>query len=229
MPIIFSIKVCVFGFYHSVLLYYPKPSTFTSTAELFEMFVIKLFSVISMVQFASSLHAIEDKFLTNQLMDFFTDISIDISTDIISDGMSKREAGADVLFAEKRFASLFAPINLTRANHYWTRKRGRDRETTLSWENNYTLYPTKAFKKNSVTDKDSRKKRETLKKLARLNKISSRFKREIEVKVDVTTENIPKPENKATDELPKPFNKSHEISKSGHRDKNFDRRFGRKL
>lgn len=193
------------------------------------MIVIKLFSVILTVHSVLSLHSIEDKFLTKELIRFFDDVSVDISDEIIAAAISKR--GVAVEIEDKRFASLFAPINLTRANHYWTRKRGRDKETTsgIAWEVYYTLYPTKALK-NSITVNEARKKRETL---VRLNKVSSRFKRD--VKVDDTTENTLMPKENITDELPKPFGHSHDRmnidgnSHVGHKEKKFNRRFGRKL
>jgi len=42
---------------------------------------------------------------------------------------------------ETQQASLFAPINLKRGNHYWTRKRGNERATSAP-QYAYTLYPT---------------------------------------------------------------------------------------
>lgn len=189
------------------------------------MFVVKLLSVILSVQFVSTLHVIEDKFLTKQLMDIFDDVSV--GADIVNSNISKREAVVDDASTMKRFAAFFAPINMTRANHYWTRKRGRETTPGKSSEVYYTLYPTKALT-NSITNSQARKKRETIKKLARLNKVSSRFIREIEVEVNSTTEIVPTLKANATGELRKPFDKSHDKPRSGSREKNFDRRFGRK-
>lgn len=151
---------------------------------------------------------IEDRFLTNQLIDFFDDDSVEIKGEIEEVPNQKREASV-ATSGEERLGFLYSPINLTnRANHYWTRKRGRDKTSSPDsvWEIYYTLYPTKrsmsSFKKDSIS---SRKKREAIKKLLRLNKLSSRMKREAENSnsTDDETSKLLMAENNKNKEKPK--------------------------
>lgn len=173
------------------------------------MFVFKIFSVILSLQIVWTLTAIEDKFLTHQLMEYFDEESAEMNGEVIAASNQKR-AAAQSSSGEERFASLFSPVNLTsRANHYWTRKRGRDSTIPPQtvWEIYYTLYPTQRSLSNFISDKSSlRKKREAIVKLLKLNKVSSRAKRELEKEnnageKETPVENLPKPsedvENKA--------------------------------
>lgn len=137
------------------------------------MFVFQLFSVILIVPCTWTLNAIEDKFLSSELMDIFDDISEKIGT-----GQLKREALA-ASDETKQSASIYIPIDLTRANHYWTRKRGRDQSTTdSSLEQDISYYPTR----NPI---QYRKKREALKKIMDFDKVSFRTKRSLEKVVDI--------------------------------------------
>jgi len=84
----------------------------------------------------------EDKFLNQQLVDYFSDDSSEeMSEEVIAAGNQKREA---VEVAIEHLTAIFTPVNETRANHYWTRKRGRDQPTTTpqsAWELYFNLYP----------------------------------------------------------------------------------------
>jgi hypothetical protein len=147
-----------------------------------KMFVLKLFVIALPFQIVLTLTGVEDKYLTNQLLEYFDDDSSEVKSDVIAASNQKRfsDLTAD---NQERFASLFSPFNISRANHYWTRKRGRDQTTQhpqMIWEIYYTLYPTRVSRFNYGTgDSMSRKKRETMKKFLRLNKISSRVKRDV--------------------------------------------------
>lgn len=163
------------------------------------MLVIKLFSVVLSLQIVWALSLIEEKYLSNQLLEYFDEESSEINEENTAAGQQKREA-AQTASAEDRFASLFSNLNLTqRANHYWTRKRGRENTTPppsqTVWEIYYTLYPPRRSIVNIVNNQSSlRKKRETFVKF--LNKISSRAKREVESE-------IVKGEKEISDESPK--------------------------
>ena len=153
------------------------------------MFVIKLLSVLIPLQIVFALTAIEDKYLTNQLQEYFDEDYLEKNSEIIAVGNQKRSAESPV-GPEESFASLLSSINLTsRANHYWTRKRGRE-QTTVSptiWEIYYTLYPTRKTSMNVVDDEyAARKKRESMVKFLKLNEFSSRIKRDIQKAIEDT-------------------------------------------
>lgn len=187
------------------------------------MFVLKLFSLVLPFQIALTLTAIEDKYLTNQLLEYFDDDYSESKGDVIAVSNQKRSADPTVDF-EERFASLFSSFNLTsRANHYWTRKRGRERTTPpqMIWEIYYTLYPTQKPSVTVIIDEDeSRKKRETMIKFLSINKISSRVKREVESD-DENIEEVEKGENETLNVTEKNENQTREKGKWG--------KFGNKL
>lgn len=153
------------------------------------MIAFKILSLILSAQIASALSAIEDKFLNEELMYYFEDVSVDINEQVIAAAHQKREA-TEVSSDEKRFAALFAPMNLSRANHYWTRKRGGDKDTTqpMTWEVYYSLFTTKLptlanTYYNDYYNKDhNQKKREMLDQLLDLNKNSSKLQVDVDVK-----------------------------------------------
>lgn len=184
--------------------------------------------MLFLVKFVWSLKAIEDKYLTNQIMDYFEDLLVPLSAETIAEGINKRDAEATASLTDTNIGSLQASKDLSRANHYWTRKRGR--ESTPGYPSDesqqFTLYPGRAFRQ-VVTTSSGRKKRETLMKLARPNKAFSRLKRESDVQVDSTTIKMETTQSNATTEAPKPSDNPREHSRLGPRGKHFNRRFGR--
>lgn len=192
------------------------------------MFVFKLFSVILTVQVVWTLTTIEEKYLTNQLMDYFEDESSETNSESIATNQ-KREAVA-TSSGEERFASLFSTYNLTdRANHYWTRKRGREKTTPpqMVWDIYYTLYPTRRWDSNIVSDKSSFQEKGTaIDKLLRLNKVSSREKRKSEdaVAEDAVAKDV-RIGKETTDDSLKPS----EMAENKTSNKSKWEKFGRKL
>lgn len=139
------------------------------------MIAFRIFSLMLTAQIAWALSSVEDKFLNDELMYYFEDVSVDINEQIIAAAHQKREA-TEVSGDEQRFASLFAPINLTRSHHYWTRKRGREEDTTLptAWDNYYGSFSTNSPFFTNFDYDDYRKKREMLDKIHDLNEDSSK-------------------------------------------------------
>lgn len=130
------------------------------------MIALKIFSLILSVQIASALNAIEDKFLNDELMYYFEDDSVDIREQVMAAAHQKREA-TEASSDEQKFAALFAPMNLSRAHHYWTRKRGGDESTPppMTYEVYYSLFSTipPTFQSNYYNDYyNDQKKREVL-------------------------------------------------------------------
>ena len=123
--------------------------------------------VIMTVQNVWTLSETEEKYFIEQLTDFFDEDSIEIVTP------NKR----NVETGEEENAALIAEAELTdRGHHYWTRKRGHDRETTVVYEVVYPSYPQEnIFIQNSY---QNRNKRQALKKFLNVDKSSSRAKRE---------------------------------------------------
>lgn len=123
------------------------------------MFVLKLLSVAITVQCVRTLTAIEDRFLTHELMDYFEEDSMDMSGEAPEAGLQKRHIG-DSSAGEDKSAGVINSNLLTRANHYWTRKRGRESTTLYP----YTLNPTRGYGYNSFYNIYGRKKRQALEK-----------------------------------------------------------------
>lgn len=188
------------------------------------MLANKIISVILSAQIAWALTPTEDKFLSSEVLDYFDEISMDGSGEIVTSGFQKREA-SEVSNEDKQYAFLFAPMNLTRANHYWTRKRGRERTTLPPYYYYYNYYPTRRPIPNSYNFGLSRKKRATMEAfLQRLNFVSSRAKRaNTEVPAEAE-DSIEKGEVKSADQIPKPM----KVGRPG-REKNFDKKLGRRL
>ena len=153
------------------------------------MFVFKLLPVLFPLQMIFGLTAIEDKYLTNQLREYFDEDYLEKKSEIIAVGNQKRSAEPSIDDDDK-ISSLLSSFNLTsRANHYWTRKRGRDQTTLPStiWDIYYTLYPTRKTSITVVDDENTaRKKRESVVNFLTNNKISSRIKRDIQKVIDDT-------------------------------------------
>jgi hypothetical protein len=135
------------------------------------MFFLKLSLMLLAVNSAWTLTAIEDRFLTNELMDYFEDDVIDIS---IEPAHQKRHV-ADVSSGENMSAGLVNKNILSRANHYWTRKRGRESTTN----NPYPMYPNTLYGYNPYNN-FGRRRRAALKEVEVLG---SRDKREAEDEV----------------------------------------------
>ena len=129
------------------------------------------------VQCVWTLSVVEDKFMNNELNEFFLEYIDDLDEEIIPTDFQKREA--DVLKSqEKSIASIVAPFELSRADHYWTRKRGRDKATPSEKREGiyYTWYlsrPTSGY--------GLRKKREVFRKLIKIKNLKSRPRRRIEI------------------------------------------------
>lgn len=90
------------------------------------MLLIKLLPAFLLIELISSLSIVEDKVLNNHLMEVFGDYTDEIKDDIVK--IKESSASAESSKDEKRFVSIIAPVQ-SRADHYWTRKRGREKAT----------------------------------------------------------------------------------------------------
>lgn len=148
------------------------------------MFVSQLFSVIFLVQLVGHLNAHEDSFFASELVDYFDDESVEVKN------REEREA-IEAASDDNRLASIISQT-MSRANHYWTRKRGRDGSSAP--EAPLGTYPTVyATKYPYVANRvDSRRKREVKRKFAQLNQLSSRQKRLAEIDAGAAEANLKK-------------------------------------
>lgn len=141
------------------------------------MFVVQLLSVFVIVQSAWTLTVVEEKLLNSvlQLQDIFGDLFDDITV-----GYQKPETAVGSINKKKILSSIVAPIESSRADHYWTRKRGRDKVTPpASFEEVYYNLNTSRWAERN--NKGWRRKREALSKLSRLNQNYFRPKRRVEI------------------------------------------------
>lgn len=197
------------------------------------MIVLQVITVVVSVQYGWSLTAIEDKFLNQQLIERFGVLTKEFSDETVGEIFQKREA-SEVADEDKKYSSLFSPINFTKSHHYWTRKRGRDKTSESPIDNYYTVYPTKSYGLNIINNNnDSRKKREAMEKFLKLYKVSARIKREIQLEVketesgnsDLIAKNepteAPKSEVPSDHQIPKHVN---DHRRNGSRDRNFDQK-----
>lgn len=110
------------------------------------MFLIQLLLVVAIVQCVWASNMIEGMFINSELMDIFSDYSDDYSGEINSPGYHKHETSDELNREKEKLAQIVAPIESSRADHYWTRKRGRDKPTNPSnydqlYYNWYTFRP----------------------------------------------------------------------------------------
>jgi len=99
------------------------------------MLMFQLLSVMLSAQVAWTLTPVEDRFLTKSLMNYFDDESAEISIEADVSTQQKRAILEDSE-SDSKSAALVGSPEISRANHYWTRKRGR--ETT-------TIYPYQLY------------------------------------------------------------------------------------
>lgn len=146
---------------------------------------VQLFSVIFLLQLVAYLNAHDDNFSASELVDYFDGESVE------GKNREEREAIEAAASDDNRLASIISQT-LLRANHYWTRKRGRDGATTPEAPKGAypTVYATKyPYVANKV---DSRRKREVMRKFAQLNQLSSRQKRLAEIDTGAAEANLKK-------------------------------------
>lgn len=143
------------------------------------MLLIKLLPAFLLIELISSLSIVEDKVLNNHLMEVFGDYTDEIKDDIVK--IKESSASAESSKDEKRFVSIIAPVQ-SRADHYWTRKRGREKATTSgrSDEVLYTWYSSPPW---SLSTRRSKRHRESepLTTPDSFNKVYSRLRRRIEI------------------------------------------------
>lgn len=107
------------------------------------MILAYIFISLASINCISTLTAVEVTFLTTEVMEYFKDISEDIRDEILEANHQKREISRD----EQSFASLFAPMDMSKPAHYWTRKRGKERETTTEPNSNDDYYYRRSTKR----------------------------------------------------------------------------------
>lgn len=206
------------------------------------MIVIKLFSVIFLMQLVGHLNAHEDIFSASslELVDYFDDESVEVK------GREEREA-IEAASDDNRLASIISQ-SLSRANHYWTRKRGGEKSTTPEAPLGAYQHMVYATKYPYVANRlDSRRKREVMRKFAQLNQLSSRQKRRAEIEAGAAEANLKKEnsgsesvhhEVSSVDEGSKDLIKPSEVPndgphsgghREGHKKKPVRKNFGRRL
>lgn len=209
------------------------------------MFVVKIISLILSLQITFAWSSVED----NYFMEYFEDFSTDVKDQIGSAYFQKREAIE--VSDEKRFASIFAPVDLLKTAHYWTRHRGRDKYQTNNppYNSQFTLYTTRASSLNNIVDNKPKRKREIAENFVRLNEISfSRIKREADkdANLEVLEKPLDKPPSNDTnlssstapppkvseapmDDYANPQLKAPDMRKGDGKRRNVGRQFDRKL
>lgn len=107
--------------------------------EIYKMLMWQLLSVMLSAQVAWTLTPVEDRFLTKSLMNYFDDESAEISVEADVSTQQKRAILEDSENDSKSAALLGSP-EIKRANHYWTRKRGRETTTIYPYQLYYPSY-----------------------------------------------------------------------------------------
>lgn len=150
-----------------------------------KMFSFQLLSVILTVSFVWSLSQVEERIVSNGLSDLLRAFTDQTRVLAYEAGQQKREA-LEVSDDERQAPSFFGPFDLYRANHYWTRKRGRDNYNTTEtdFDTSRWVNPGVTPVSNNLNNKEARKKRDALEQFLGLKKIISRVRREEKSEVE---------------------------------------------
>lgn len=139
--------------------------------------MIQITTVFLLAPLVWTLVTVQSKFFSNELDELLRHFSEQASVLAYEGSQYKREAFSD----DNKVSSIFGPVLLSRADHYWTRKRGREGYTTLEpyFDTSRWVNPGLSPVANSITKKSLRRKRETVTKFQEMKNIIARLKRDI--------------------------------------------------
>lgn len=173
-------------------------------------------SLMTIVCHVWTLSETEEKYFIETFQEFFEEPN---------EIMTPNKRGTE---EDEESAALIATENFgDRENHYWTRKRGRERETTVVYDLVYPAYPPgNVFVQNSY---QNRNKRQALKRFLKVDKSSSRMKREAGEEI-VQNEGIESNDTKVVNDTvkEKPQEKVQNRTQHGTQGQNIWKQFNRR-